>query len=115
VKTCCAFVKRHGQEIGNIRELRNVIERGIILSENGLITPQALPHNLFANCGEPEEDNRLLPLAEIEKRHILRTIEYLDGNRSQAAETLGVTRKTLYRKLKEFGIDNAAFSDPLNK
>ncbi len=90
---------------GNVRELRNVIERGIILAENGTITPQALPHNLSAGPTQPEIDERFLPLSEMEKRHILRILEHVDGNRSQAAEALGISRKTLYRKMKEFGLD----------
>ncbi|MFZ2445826.1 MAG: sigma-54 dependent transcriptional regulator [Syntrophobacteraceae bacterium] len=90
---------------GNVRELRNVIERGIILSENGLITFRALPQNLCAGTSSPEGDERFLPLSEMEKRHIRKIIRHVDGNRSQAADMLGISRKTLYRKLKEFGLD----------
>jgi two-component system, NtrC family, response regulator len=90
---------------GNIRELRNVIERGIILSENDMITPNALPKSLIeqtGNDGSGGPDHVFLTLDEIEKRHILRALEHAHGNRSQAADLLGIGRKTLYRKLKEY-------------
>mgnify|MGYP001486567660 FL=1 len=90
---------------GNIRELRNVIERGIILSENGLITPNALPKAIAEQTnsnGLGESDHIFLTLDEIEKRHILRAIEHAHGNRSHAADLLGIGRKTIYRKLKEY-------------
>ena len=90
---------------GNIRELRNVIERGIILSENGMITPNALPKAIVEQIGSDGTggtDHAFLTLDEIEKRHILRAIEHANGNRSHAADLLGIGRKTLYRKLKEY-------------
>jgi two-component system NtrC family response regulator len=90
---------------GNIRELRNVIERGIILCENGLITPKALPHNLSAESSQSPGDEPPLLLSQVEKRHILRMLELAGGNRSQAADMLGISRKTIYRKLKEFGLE----------
>ncbi|MGC9197023.1 MAG: sigma-54-dependent transcriptional regulator [Syntrophobacteraceae bacterium] len=90
---------------GNIRELRNVIERGIILCENGLITPNALPHNLSAESSQSAGAEPLLLLSQVEKRHILRILELAGGNRAQAADMLGISRKTIYRKLKEFGLE----------
>ncbi|MFP5212684.1 MAG: sigma-54-dependent transcriptional regulator [Acidobacteriota bacterium] len=91
---------------GNVRELRNVIERGIILSENGIITLNALPGE-FTRSGGSEEplDGAFISLEEMEKRHIRRILERIDGNRSQAADILGISRKTLYRKLKEYGME----------
>ncbi len=90
---------------GNIRELRNVIERGIILCENGLITPKSLPHNLSDQSSQSPGDEPPLLLSLVEKRHILRVLEMAAGNRSQAADMLGISRKTIYRKLKEFGLE----------
>ncbi len=81
---------------GNIRELRNVIERSIILAENGIITERCLPHELLIKT-EIEGDN--LTLASIERKHILRTLDFYSGNRQKTADALGVSRKTLYRKL----------------
>ena len=85
---------------GNVRELQNVIERGIILAENGLITTRALPGDLQGAAEDPALDTPFLPLEEVEKRHIMRVLKYVDGSRSKAAEILSIGRKTLYRKLK---------------
>ncbi len=90
---------------GNVRELRNVIERGIILAENNIITENSLPRELTERDEESPTNVPLLALQEMEKRHIRRVIECADGNRSQAAKILGIGRKTLYRKLKEYGLD----------
>ncbi len=90
---------------GNVRELRNVIERGIILAENNIITENSLPRELTERDEESLTNVPLLALQEMEKRHIRRVIECADGNRSQAAKILGIGRKTLYRKLKEYGLD----------
>ncbi len=94
---------KHGWH-GNIRELKNTLERTVALSaENeideifGLIT-----HPL---ARDPEEDIHKfhpIPLADIEKRHILDVLSSVDGKREKAADILGITARTLYRKLKEY-------------
>jgi len=89
---------------GNVRELRNVIERGIILAENGIIAESALPFELTQQRDVSTMDIPLIPLIELEKHHIRRVMDSVDGNRSQAAGILGIARKTLYRKLKEYGL-----------
>jgi two-component system, NtrC family, response regulator len=91
---------------GNIRELRNVIERGIILSEDDVITTRALPRELTEQSMESgSEEVAFVPLDEVAKNHIRRALDFADGNRSQAAELLGISRKTLYRKIKEFELE----------
>jgi two-component system, NtrC family, response regulator len=87
---------------GNIRELQNVIERGIILAENGLITERALPRELVETVRDNPGDTPFLSLAEMEKHHIRRVLKYVKGNRAKASELLGIGRKTLYRKVKEY-------------
>ncbi len=84
---------------GNIRELRNVIERSIILAENNIITEKCLPAELAVRDGEVLED---LTLEAVEKKHILKILEFHDGNRQKTSETLGINRKTLYRKLAKY-------------
>lgn len=84
---------------GNVRELRNVIERSIILSENGLITERCLPRELVEGPGEHKSP---LALNVVERNHILKMLEFYDGNKQKAAETLGISRKTLYRKLAAY-------------
>ena len=85
---------------GNIRELRNVIERSIILAENGIITARCLPRELQ----EPVDGGGALTLESIERQHILKLLKAHGGNRQQTADSLGISRKTLYRKLLQYGI-----------
>lgn len=87
---------------GNIRELRNVIERSIILAENGLITTRCLPRELV---DEEQSDLSPLTLESVEKQHIIRMLELFSGNRQKTAESLGISRKTLYRKLSQYAMD----------
>jgi two-component system NtrC family response regulator len=90
---------------GNIRELQNVIERGIILAEEGRITERGLPRELAeATRDTPLKDAPFYSLAEMEKGHIQRVLRYVGGNRAKAAEILGIGRKTLYRKLKSYEV-----------
>jgi two-component system response regulator HydG len=93
---------------GNVRELENCIERAIALAQHDKILPDDLPekirdyrrsHVLVAS-DDPAE---LVPLEEVERRYILRVLEAVGGNKSQAAQVLGLGRKTLYRKLEEYG------------
>ncbi len=101
---------------GNVRELQNVVERAVILcSENGLIEPEHLgmaagsPAGSGATTGQPsaaqlavDSKGQPLPLAEIEKRHILQVVDFCKGNRTQAAKLLGVSIRTLRNKLHEY-------------
>ncbi len=84
---------------GNIRELRNVIERSIILAENSLITTRCLPKELFSFDDDALE---CASLQAVEKRHILQILGLCNGNRQKASELLGISRKTLYRRLNEY-------------
>jgi len=90
---------------GNVRELRNVIERSVILSENDLITTRVLPYELTGQQADAAATENRLTLRELEKIHIRRMLETCRGNRSQAAQSLGISRKTLYRKLKDYGLE----------
>ncbi|MGB3223431.1 MAG: sigma-54 dependent transcriptional regulator [Desulforhopalus sp.] len=84
---------------GNVRELRNVIERSIILAENNIITERCLPRELVSLS---EDALGTLSLESVEKNHILKMLHFFGGNRQKTAETLGVSRKTLYRKLEKY-------------
>ena len=86
---------------GNVRELRNVIERSMILAENGIITERCLPRDLL----EPlVGGGEALSLESVERQHILKILEVHGGNRQQTAEALGISRKTLYRKLRQYAL-----------
>lgn len=85
---------------GNIRELRNVIQRAVILADN-IITPEHLPYEI-QNQNISNQNN--LSLAAVEKNHIQKILHYTKGNKTKAAEYLGIGLTTLYRKLEEYKI-----------
>jgi DNA-binding NtrC family response regulator len=88
---------------GNVRELRNLIERCLLLGKPPADYWQS---NKAAEQGESEEGYPLAwPLAEVEKAHILQVVASHDGNKSAASRVLGVARKTLERKFKEWAIE----------
>ena len=84
---------------GNIRELKNVIERVIILMDEPVLTPQLLPDE-FHNGGY--FDMGALDLDSVERHHIQRILKYTKGNKSEAARILGIGLATLYRKIEEY-------------
>jgi two-component system, NtrC family, response regulator len=89
---------------GNIRELKNVIERAMILSESKILTPNLLPKE-FSSGGSKLGLNSSLSLEELEKEYILRIYKETGKNKTQTAKKLGISSATLYRKLKDYGID----------
>jgi transcriptional regulator with PAS, ATPase and Fis domain len=90
---------------GNIRELQNACERLQILSDGHTIMPGDLPEGIV----NPEQKivvddyDASITLYELEKRYILKALNYFEGNKTQAANALGITIKTLYNKLHEYG------------
>lgn len=92
---------------GNVRELENVIERAVIMARGEFIQPEDLPANMRQEV--PEESMGVTPgrpLSELEKEAIIRTLELTSGNRTEAARMLGIGRRTLQYKLKEYGISS---------
>ena len=87
---------------GNIRELKNVIERASILSETGKILPEHLPFEIQKENRSAAES---LSLSSVEKNHIEKVLGYTKGNKTKAAEFLGIGLTTLYRKLEEYHIN----------
>ncbi|HEV2149845.1 MAG TPA: sigma-54 dependent transcriptional regulator [Longimicrobiaceae bacterium] len=93
---------------GNVRELRNVVERAAVLAHSAEVSPEDLPSEL-AVAGLRNERvraaaERHLTLAELEREYTLEVLRRCGGNRSRAAEELGVPRRTLYRRLEEYGL-----------
>lgn len=86
---------------GNIRELRNVIERAMILARGDEIRPEHLPREIRTQKGA---DAGLVSLEELEAAHIRRVIHAVGGNLKKAAEVLGISRSTLYEKIERYGI-----------
>jgi len=87
---------------GNIRELRNVLERASILTESEEIFPEHLPYDIQKQDKKTSEN---LSLASVEKIHIQKVLQYTKGNKTKAAECLGIGLTTLYRKMEEYHID----------
>ncbi|WP_373550371.1 sigma-54-dependent transcriptional regulator [Haliscomenobacter sp.] len=85
---------------GNIRELRNTIERACILSETSQLESDALPWDFLHQVNS--DITRVMSLREGEKRHISRMLEHTHGNKTQTAELLGIGLTTLYAKIKEY-------------
>jgi two-component system, NtrC family, response regulator AtoC len=96
-------LRRHSWP-GNVRELENTIERGLVLGRGNALGLEDLPPALRARPGAGAVPQSAASLAEMEREHILRTLRAAGGNRAAAARLLGVDRKTLYRKLKGYGI-----------
>ena len=92
---------------GNVRELENVIERAVILTRGDLISPSDLPENINVNKDENAKTSMEYgqTLKDVEKQMILRTLDEKNGNRTRTAEILGISRRTLQIKLKEYGIN----------
>ena len=90
---------------GNVRELRHIIERAVILADTTSIELMHLPDRLRKKTllsSHSTENQPFVNLNEMEKAHILKAIEITQGNRSKAAEILGISRAALWRKLKVF-------------
>jgi len=99
---CLDTLKQHHWK-GNIGELRNVIERCVILATGKEITTDLLPIEIQNNIESNTNDKPLstFDLASLEKQHIQRILNYTKGNKTKAAELLGIALTTLYRKLSE--------------
>ncbi|HOQ31298.1 MAG TPA: sigma-54 dependent transcriptional regulator [Candidatus Hydrogenedens sp.] len=94
---------------GNVRELESIIAHAVIMAEEPIIHIYDLPENIqqgrFKILALPnEQDNGLLPLAEIEANHIQKVLEKVNHNQTEAARILGISRSTLWRKMKEYKI-----------
>jgi DNA-binding NtrC family response regulator len=94
---------------GNVRELRNVVERAVALTRHDKLTPDDLPEKIRDFRGSQvviggADPGELAPLEEIERRYILHVLQTMGENRTLAARTLGLDRKTLYRKLRQYGV-----------
>jgi DNA-binding NtrC family response regulator len=97
---------------GNVRELAAAIEGAVVLSRGDRITPRELPANVRNN--EPTGAGAAVPgtpvpaetVKEAEKQLIVRALKEADGNRTAAARRIGISRRTLHRKLKEYGLED---------
>ena len=108
---------------GNIRQLQNAMERAAVLSEGTAVDPLALPPEVRGNGGAgsvplravealPTTAEDILPMAEEERRILQRALELTAGNVTEAAVRLRIGRATLYRRIREYGLDRGSSSDP---
>lgn len=90
---------------GNIRELRNILERATLLADHDTIMPEHLPAEV-RNCAtasasaQPPDSDGILPLEEIERRYLLQVVSRFQGDRDSLADKLGISKRTLFRKLQ---------------
>ncbi|MCL2625567.1 MAG: sigma-54 dependent transcriptional regulator [Cystobacterineae bacterium] len=93
---------------GNIRELQNCIERAIAISQGEVLSledfPERIRHKDKLETIDVAEPATWLPMDEVERRYILKVLEYVGGNKRRAAQILGFDRTTLYRKLQQYDI-----------
>ncbi len=87
---------------GNIRELKNVIERLAILSDSDVITADLLPIEFHTEAAMSDSMNMQL----VEKMHIIKVLRYAKGNKTEASRLLGIGLTTLYRKIEEYNIES---------
>ena len=94
-------LKKHSWR-GNIRELRNIVERSVILCEGDTLTKEVLPFDFEVN--KPGTTSSVFDLKEVEKEHIKKVLLHTKGNKTKTAGLLGIGLTTLYRKIEEYKI-----------
>lgn len=94
-------ILKHYSCPGNVRELENIIERAIILERSAVITPESLPQSITMFQIETIEPGKIKSMDEISREYAEKVVETLGGNKSKAAEVLGISRTSLWRILKQ--------------
>ena len=93
---------------GNVRELRNCLKAMVVMADSELLDVADLPFEMHAGSDGSDELSNLAgaKLEELERTAIMRTLEMVGGNRETAAKMLGIGERTLYRKIKEYGLND---------
>jgi DNA-binding NtrC family response regulator len=93
---------------GNIRELQNVLERAVLLAEQGVIGPEHLATSVRPSAtGLPEVSDAAPPLRaleDVEREHVVRVLAATGGNREESSRILGISRRTLTRMIQRWGL-----------
>jgi len=97
---------------GNVRELRNVMERAALLATNGVVEANDLPLGAEVGGSAPPAPANVLSLGELERRHIADVLERTNWHQGRAADLLGISPKTLYRKIREYGYKRPSGRNP---
>ncbi len=106
---------RHFQDYhwpGNVRELKNLVERLVVLADQPVLKLQTPPSALNVAESESESLDYDEPdLKTLEQRYILKTLQRLNGNRERTAQTLGINKSTLWRKLQQYGVTGVSVDE----
>ncbi len=86
---------------GNVRQLKNIIERAVVLAKGDRITLQELPADFLVQCQNTKNTSAVTPLKVLERQAINDALLLCSGNKSKAAKQLGISRKTFYKRLKD--------------
>jgi DNA-binding NtrC family response regulator len=107
LSTGAVEVLRNHPWVGNVRELENTIERLVLFSPGTVIDVADLPHGMGGRTANVEDRmfDGLPRLEEVERRYLLHVLDSVKGNRTRAAEVMGIDRRTLYRMAERYGID----------
>lgn len=97
---------------GNVRELRNIIEHAVVTSSEDVIEPAGLPEYLRSAARLMQSRKTKPSLAELEAVYIAEVLEHTRGNKTRAAEILGISRKNLYEKMRRYNIGKLGTGSP---
>jgi len=87
---------------GNIRELRNAMERAVILTETDILSEESLPFDIRYHPTDDPHDSSAFDLKNVERLHLQRVLNFTGGNKAEAAKLLNIGLTTLYRKINEY-------------
>jgi len=88
---------------GNVRELKNIMERIVVLAKRSVVADADLPEEISARCDDGlKDDGMVVPLKELELRAVKQALAVCAGNKSQAARKLGLSRKALYMRIRDY-------------
>lgn len=91
---------------GNVRELENTIQRAMALCTGEVVQPGHLPRDIQQSTPEPVDPEVLKSLAEVEKDHIAKVLQFTRGDKKMAATILGLPRTTLWRRIKQYNLED---------
>ncbi len=93
---------------GNVRELENAVERSMVLAKGDVIGPEDLPPELSVGDLACDSSDQIANLGRLEKDHVQAVLESCDWNKFKAAQMMGISRSTLYSKIRKHGLENIA-------